>query len=281
MDLSFLLITARSVVIACDVQGIQNRTGDPVGLLSVGCLVHAGAYHGGHEVEHGGVHAGGGLLLLFICPAAAVLIIDTLAGCGPGDDHQIDAAGNGSSGVLRMEMSDHLLCQVHALLRGGLADLIADGVHDDRGVVIVPADQLCHVFLPVVHEVSGIVIQGLVVVPHIPGLVHDIEAQLVAGFQKRSGGRIMADAEGVEAGFLEDPGPSVFALVIAGSSQNALVVVDTAAPEQGLLSVNVKSLRGPGDQADAEGYGLLIHYGPVLYKGYLRPVKIRVLVGPE
>ena len=75
------------------------------------------------------------------------------------------------------------------------------------------------------------VVQGvLALVPHIKRLVHHQHADLVAGLEKRQGGRIVGDAQGVEARLLETGDLAPLRVGEGGGAQSAVVVVDTAAP---------------------------------------------------
>ena len=63
----------------------------------------------------------------------------------------------------------------------------------------------------------------------------------------------MRGTDGVEAVFLQNAYPPLLTLGIGGRAEDAAVVVDAAAAQQGLFAVNKQAFVRPLDFADAEG----------------------------
>ena len=194
--------------------------------------------------------------LFFLTLSAAsfllAVLVDPLAFCGLADNHQVCTAGDGTGGVQPVAEIDHRAACVDALLFKGLSYLVANGIENDRGMVKVPLHHSGGVPFPPLLKVAAVVVGILAVVPHIEGFVHHVHAKPVAGIQQGFGGRVVGGADGVEAVLLQDTHPALLTLRIGGRAQNAVIVVDAAAPEKCLLSVDKETLVGPGDLPDAE-----------------------------
>ena len=148
---------------------------------------------------------------------------------------------------------DHLSAVVKALGLGRLAHLVADGVEDDGRVVEVALHHTRHVRFPALFKIAAVIVGVLAVVPHVKGLVHHVHAEPVAGLQHGFRCRVVGRADGVEAVFLQDAHAPLLALGIGRRAQDAAVVVDAAAAQQGFLSVDEKALVRPGDFPDTKG----------------------------
>ena len=198
MQFAIHLITTGCVIVSCNIQRIQHRGGDRIGMLGVGRLVHAGPDKRSHDVEHqaGILHF---LLLLTVfrlllflgLHAAAVVGVDALAAAGPFDDHQVDASSDRAAAVQRMQQIHHLVCQCNTLILGGFRHLVADGVSNDAGVIVVPLGHGSQILLPVSFPVVGVIVAGFVVVPHIPRFINHVDTVSVAGVQHGGGARVM------------------------------------------------------------------------------------------
>ena len=151
-----------------------------------------------------------------------------------------------------MDQLDLLFTVVQTPGFAGLRYLVADGIEDNTGMVIVLGNHLGGVFRPVGFEIQTVVELVLAIVPHIEGLVHHVHAVMVAGLQHGTAAGIVGGADGIEARFLQDPDSAPFAFIIGGSAQDAVVMVDTAAPEEGLLAVDEEAPGAPFDFADAK-----------------------------
>ena len=112
-----------------------------------------------------------------------------------------------------------------------MAEITADQGVDIRKIVLLP--------------VGGIVVPALVMEPHIPAFVHQVDAQRVAGLQHGAGTGIMGGTDGVEAGVLQLLHAAPFGFVPGRRAQDAAVVMDAAAPKERFLPVDQKSLRIP------------------------------------
>ena len=78
-----------------------------------------------------------------------------------------------------------------------LRDFVADAPAEDRGVVSVSAEEGPEVGLVPVVEEAGVVVCGLVVIPHVEYLVHNEEAHAVGQFEEFGRRRVMRHADGV------------------------------------------------------------------------------------
>ena len=90
----------------------------------------------------------------------------------------------------------------------------------------------------------------------------------------------MGRADGVEARLFQHPHPPPDALVEGGGPENAVIVVDAAAPEEGPAAVDEKALGAVGNGPDAEGDRLGIGFLPHP-AGYPGGIKLRALLAPE
>ena len=87
----------------------------------------------------------------------------------------------------------------------------------------------------------------------------------------------MRGADGIEAVLLQDTYPSLLALGVSGGSQDAAVVVDATAAQEGLFAVDEKPLIAPFNLADAEGN----FHAVSLARCDLRSVETGRLIAPE
>ena len=271
-------IAAGAVVVARDIQAVQEGRAQRVHLFGVAGLVHAAAHEGRHDVEGeaGVLSFLFGLALSAACRLLAVLV-NALAFGGLGQDHQVRSAGDGTRRVEMMAEVYLRAPRVDAFLFKGLRDLVTDGVENDAGVVEVPLHHGGGIFLPVFRPVAAVVIGILAVVPHVEALVHDVHAQRVAGLQHGAGCGIVCGADGVEAVFLQDPHAPPFALVIGRRAEDAVIVMDAAAAQKRLFPVDEQALAAPCDLTDAEGD---LHR-VALTRAYPCGVEVRRLGAPQ
>ena len=104
--------------------------------------------------------------------------------------------------------------------------------------------------------------------PHIKGFVHHIHTQLIAGIQHGLGYGVMCRPNGIETVFFQNPDLSHGCFRVICSTQNAVVMVDTAAPEQCFLSVDKQASIAPGNFSDTEAsLGNILHQA-IAGKGY-------------
>ena len=115
-------------------------------------------------------------------------------------EEDVDAAAHGAGGIEAVEVRGHLAREGNALGFAGLRHLVAGGIHDDAGVVVVLLHHLPKVVLPPVLQMQRVVVLGLVDVPHVHVFIHHQHAQPVAGFQQIGGCGIVGAADGIEAG---------------------------------------------------------------------------------
>ena len=169
-----------------------------------------------------------------------------------------------------------------ALGLGGFRHLVADGIGDDAGVVVVPPGHGRQILLPVGFPVVGVVVTSLVVVPHIPGFVDHIDAVPVAGVQHGCGARVVGRADGVEPRLLELAHPALLALGEGAGAHHAVVVMDTGPPQFDGPAVDQQALAGvPLDAADAEGHSGLIQQFAAFGQGDAAGVEGGRILAPE
>ena len=90
-------IASGGVVVACDVQRVQEGRGHRVDLLGVGALIHAAADERRHDVEgETGVAA---LFLGLVAAGLFAVLVEGVALGGAAHDHQVRAAGDRAGGV--------------------------------------------------------------------------------------------------------------------------------------------------------------------------------------
>ena len=274
VGLALQRVAAGGIVIARNVQRIQHRGSNAIGLFAVGAPVHTGADHRGNQVEHCAGHSLHFALVGIF--TSAFFFIDALAVGAAGKNHQVHAAGHSAVCIKTMQIVHHLLGGLHARGLGGLGNLVADGIQNHTGVVEVPADhglQVCHmVFLPR----TGVVIFRLVAVPHIPRLVHQIDAELVARLQHGAGTGIVRATDGVVPGLLQRFHTAVLTLVIGGRAQNPAVMVEAAAAQQRFLPIDEQPLGRPFHLADAKG-----QRGLIAAVGDFGGVEVRCALAPQ
>ena len=169
-------------------------------------------------------------------------------------EEDIHAAGHGAGGIQMMQILGQLAGQHDAARLGRLADLVAGGVQDHAGVVVVLGHHGVQVFFPPRGKVVHIVVDGLVDVPAVHEFVHHQHSQPVTGIQQRFAAGVVGRADGVVARLLEQPDLALHGVVPTGRAQNAVVVVDAGAAQDDPLAVEQQALVcAPCDRPDAEG----------------------------
>ena len=207
-------VARRGVVVACDVDQVEDGGGDAVGDGQVGREGHEAAKCLGVGIEELAVHLA--LALVGLEVATAALGVGAPAQGAAGDDRPVDAAGDGTRGVSRVQMLDHLPGRIHAAFARGFGHLVADGVHDHAGVVVVMVHHRIEVGHVVQGPLPGVVARALVLEPHVPGLVHDVHAQCVAGLEQGARRGVVGAADGVVASLLEATDAAPLGLVVRG-----------------------------------------------------------------
>ena len=277
MLLFFQWVAAGAVVIACDIQRIDDRRCQSIHLGRIAALVHAGADEGCHDIE--GQTAICDFFLLGLIHRTGLLLtvlIDTLSlGC-PAHDHQVQTAGNRAGSIQRMDKRDLLFAVFNTFRFCRLGNFIADGVHNNRGMVIVPVHHGGSIDGPAFLKIQAVVIPCLAIVPHIEGLVHHIHAVIVASFQHSPGSWIVGCAQCIESSFLHNANSTPFTFIVSCGTQNAVVMVDTAAPQQGFFAVDEQSLIAPANRADTK---FLFHH--IFPAGDLCGVEIGRFIAPQ
>ena len=250
MALAFHGIATRCIIVAGHIQCIQAGRRCLIRRFSIGGLIHTGTHHGCNQIEHGGIHAG---CLIHILVHAAFFVVNALSLLGIGNNHQVETTGNRTRTVSLLQECDHLFGFLDALFFGRLGNLIADGVHNDGGMVVIPVNHGLEIIQIVLAPVGGIVELILMMEPHIPTLIHHVDTVIVASIQHSTGSGIMGRSDGIEACILHDANTAPIRFIGSCGTQNAIVMVDTATPEKSALPVDIETLIIPADGTDAEG----------------------------
>ena len=74
-----------------------------------------------------------------------------------------------------------------------LKHLVADAPYDDGGMVAVAHHEVAQVFLMPFGEITGIVVGGLLLAPHVECLVHHEQAERVAKFEQFGSGGLWVE----------------------------------------------------------------------------------------
>ena len=165
------------------------------------------------------------------------------------------------------------LLKCNAFRLGTLCNLIAGGVHDDTGVIIVLLHHIFEILLPPVIHIGGIVMLGFVHIPAVNILIHHQHAQLVTRIEKILGGRVMGGTNSIVAGLLQDADAAFFHFRVGAGAENTVVMMNTGASDYGALSIESNAFfRRPCQGANAERF---IHN--IIPKGDTGCVEIRLL----
>ena len=197
-------------------------------------------------------------------------------------EHQVHAVGDAPCGIQAPEGVRQLLAPlgVHRIAR--LGNLIADGIQDHAGMVVILADDILQVILPPVRHMHAVVKFHLRGRPHVRELIHHIHALTVAGLQKGSAHRIMGAPDRVETCLFQLPNPELFRVGKLGGSDHTVVMMQAAAAQLHRLPVHAKSPPAVDrDHTDSESSLFLIQNGSVFQKLCLITAKLRILFVPE
>ena len=127
-----------------------------------------------------------------------------------------------------------------------------------------------------------VVVDGLLFVPHIEGLVQQQHTQPVADLHQRQRRGIVGHPQCVEAGLLQQPDLPLLGRREGSCAQNAVVVVDAAAPELHGLAVEPEAVDGVGGNgADAEGSLRRVGDRAVGGDGGPQPVQVGIFRAPQ
>ena len=163
-----------------------------------------------------------------------------------------------------------------------LGDLVADAPQGDAWVAAVPEDHRVNVGLPGGVEEPAVVLRVLAILPAVERLIHDQEALSVAGVQEGRRGWIVAGADGVEPGALEEGDAPLLGLVEGACPEGAVVVVDAAAAQLQRLAVQQATAQSvERERPDAERRLRLVHDFAADGKGGDHPVECGRVWGPE
>ena len=108
-------------------------------------------------------------------------------------------AGHGTAAIEPVQLIDDGLRHLHSSLQHRFAYLIADGVHNDRRMVVIALHQGGDICLVILSEIAGVIVLALMVEPHVPEFIHDVHPQLVARFEDGFRGWIVGTPDGIEA----------------------------------------------------------------------------------
>ena len=130
------------------------------------------------------------------------------------------------------------------LIHVGVQNLVANGPHQQAGMVPVPAHPAGHVTFHIVLEKPCIVIGGLGTLPHIEGLVHHQNAHFIAQIHHLPRRRIVGGAQRVHAHGQHGLQLTPRCLHMESRPQCAQVVVQAHAVQLNMLPVEEQALVG-------------------------------------
>ena len=153
--------------------------------------------------------------------------------CQPvsGRKSAVDAVGCKAVRIQFMKLVTQHPARLESLFRADLEDLVARGIHNYAGMIVICLHHMFDIALPAPRKVYGIVITYLALVPHVHQFVHHVDAQLITGPKQRLGRRVVGRTYRIETGLLQPLHPAVLIIVVSGSPQNPLVMVNAGAPE--------------------------------------------------
>ena len=154
---------------------------------------------------------------------------------------------HGAGAVFLFEDADHFFAETDGFFRADLGDLVADGIQDDAGMIVVFCRHFAQNKRKFLVKRRRKVVSRLHAVPHIEGFIHDEKTRFVARFQERGRHGMMRRANGVEARLLYLLSTAELRLPRRDTAQNAVVAVDAAAAEERSFAVDKEAfLRAPG-----------------------------------
>ena len=109
-------------------------------------------------------------------------------------------------------------------------------------MVIVLIDHVLHIPFPPVSHIRSVVILCLMHIPAVHILVHHQHAEPVAHFELIFGTRVVRGTDGIVAGFLQDPDPSLFSLRISAGTQDPVVMMNAGSADYDTFSVDGNAL---------------------------------------
>ena len=190
--------------------------------------------------------------------------------------HAVDGDHGGPGGVEFLKLCTEHFADRAAKRQAGVRDLVAHAVHDDTGMVVVLLDHTFHVLLPLRIKMEGIVTGRLGDFPLVKTLVDHIQTQLVADIQKVFSSRVVGIADRIVAQFFQLSGSPHLRLIPGGGPQDAVVMVDTAAPQFHSFAVDLKPLvsvpcKGTDAKADVFAVIAILHMGSVEVRRFGAP----------
>ena len=121
----------------------------------------------------------------------------------------------------------------------------------------------------------------LMVKPHIPAFVHQIDTIAVTGFQHGAGSRIMRRTDGIKASLLQLPDTAVLALIESSCTQDSIVMMHTASPKLRIFPVNEQAPGTPFHLAHAEFCFRTVTYFPAPFKNHPAGIQIWRFCAPQ
>ena len=239
-----------------------------------------------HDVVHVGVHGGHKVvdiahILAARCRSGEHIGHD-LGHMVAGGEHAVDGDQHIALRVKTLHQTRHLPTEGRTLRRTHLGNFVAEGVHHDGGMVESAAHHGRYILAPPVLHHKGVIVILLGARPHIEGLVHHIQAQLVAGTQQCRRSGIVGHADGIEASLLQNTDTAQFRLVEADGAQQAVIVVDAGTAELHALAVHLQSAAAVQthgtDTKGGLGSVLLL---PVVGEGHGAAIEVGGLGAPQ
>ena len=138
-------------------------------------------------VEHG-----------FVVEAGDIHLVGQLVGNGVAPI--IESGSRGPGGIFLVEEIDQAFGVLPTVLGTLLGDFVADAPHDDAGMVAVAPHHVADIALRPLVEIFAVAVGDFGDAPHVEGFVHDDQPEPVAEFQQFRRWRVVAGANGVDAG---------------------------------------------------------------------------------
>ena len=131
--------------------------------------------------------------------------------------------------------------ELTAHLAALLGNLVADGPHDDAGVVAVGYDEVGDVTVGPLVEEACVAVLALRVAPHVERLGHDHHAQRVADVHLHLARHVVSRADGVAAHVLQNLDLADERGLVDGGTEGTEVMVQTDSAQLARLAVQLEA----------------------------------------
>ena len=153
----------------------------------------------------------------------------------------VHALRDGTGGVERVDETLQADAELATHLAALLGNLVADGPHDDGGVVAVGYDEVGDVPISPLVEEAGVAVLALRIAPHVERLGHDHHAQRVADIHLHLARHVVSRADGIAAHVLQDLDLADERGLVDGGTEGAEVMVQTDSAQLARLAVQLEA----------------------------------------